>query len=206
MGTRNVTAVYLDGEFRVAQYGQWDGYPTGQGETIRQFFSRDDLDLDRFKSRVRDHVSFLNEDQIELVNRKIKQHGGFAEAGVAHLSRDTGADILNVIYDAEGDIVLNNEIAFIGDGLFCEWAYVVDLDQGVLEVYKGFNTQPVDETNRFHFLQKTEPFTPRYEGDEPYYPPVLAASIPFGDLPDYDLSTIGRDEDDEEEEETEASA
>lgn len=25
MGTRNLTAVYLDGQYKVAQYGQWDG-------------------------------------------------------------------------------------------------------------------------------------------------------------------------------------
>ena len=27
MGTRNLTAVYLDGEYKIAQYGQWDGLP-----------------------------------------------------------------------------------------------------------------------------------------------------------------------------------
>ena len=26
MGTRNLTAVFMDGEYKVAQYGQWDGY------------------------------------------------------------------------------------------------------------------------------------------------------------------------------------
>lgn len=31
MGTRNLTCVVLDGEFKVAQYGQWDGYPEGSG-------------------------------------------------------------------------------------------------------------------------------------------------------------------------------
>lgn len=31
MGTRNLTAVYLDGEYKIAQYGQWDGYPKDKG-------------------------------------------------------------------------------------------------------------------------------------------------------------------------------
>lgn len=26
MGTRNLTVVYIDGKYKVAQYGQWDGY------------------------------------------------------------------------------------------------------------------------------------------------------------------------------------
>lgn len=34
MGTRNLTAVYLDGQYKVAQYGQWDGYPEGRGGLI----------------------------------------------------------------------------------------------------------------------------------------------------------------------------
>ena len=33
MGTRNLTVVVKDEQVRVAQYGQWDGYPevTGRG-------------------------------------------------------------------------------------------------------------------------------------------------------------------------------
>ena len=34
MGTRHITAVVSEGEFVVAQYGQWDGYPTGAGNDI----------------------------------------------------------------------------------------------------------------------------------------------------------------------------
>lgn len=38
MGTRNLTMVIdRKGEIKVAQYGQWDGYPSGQGATILEF-------------------------------------------------------------------------------------------------------------------------------------------------------------------------
>ena len=30
MGTRHLTAVVLNGDFKVAQYGQWDGFTNGQ--------------------------------------------------------------------------------------------------------------------------------------------------------------------------------
>jgi hypothetical protein len=31
--------------------------------------------------------------------------------------------------------------SFIKDSLFCEWAYIINLDRGVLEVYRGFQTK-----------------------------------------------------------------
>ena len=34
VGTRHITAVVSEGQFVVAQYGQWDGYPTGAGNDI----------------------------------------------------------------------------------------------------------------------------------------------------------------------------
>ena len=38
MGTRNLTLVKdKEGKTKVAQYGQWDGYPEGQGSTILNF-------------------------------------------------------------------------------------------------------------------------------------------------------------------------
>ena len=49
MGTRNLTAVMIDGEYKVAQYGQWDGYPSGQGLTCLHFL-RETMDEDKFKA------------------------------------------------------------------------------------------------------------------------------------------------------------
>ena len=37
MGTRHLIAVHKDGKYPIAQYGQWDGYPTGQGVRVLAF-------------------------------------------------------------------------------------------------------------------------------------------------------------------------
>lgn len=37
MGTRNLTCVVLDGKYVVSSYGQWDGYPSGQGKQFLIF-------------------------------------------------------------------------------------------------------------------------------------------------------------------------
>ena len=47
MGTRNITSVILDGEQKVCQYCQWDGYPTWAGAHIMEFLK--DCDFVQFK-------------------------------------------------------------------------------------------------------------------------------------------------------------
>lgn len=41
MGTRNVTIIKLNGEEKVRQYGQWDGYPTSALANIVEFLKED---------------------------------------------------------------------------------------------------------------------------------------------------------------------
>ena len=37
MGTRHLILVYYKGKYHIAQYGQWDGHPRGQGVTVLGF-------------------------------------------------------------------------------------------------------------------------------------------------------------------------
>jgi hypothetical protein len=61
MGTRNLTKVIdKDGITRVAQYGQWDGYPEGQGKSMLDFISNyrmlDKIELSLAKCRFIDQA------------------------------------------------------------------------------------------------------------------------------------------------------
>ena len=53
------------------------------------------------------------------------------------LSRDTGAKILDIIYDSTGEVPLIDNKSFLDDGLFCEYAYVINFDENALICYKN---------------------------------------------------------------------
>lgn len=51
MGTRSSTLIQLDGEVKVCQYGQGDGYPSGLGMPILELIRS--ADMEKLKSRLR---------------------------------------------------------------------------------------------------------------------------------------------------------
>lgn len=178
MGTRHLIAVQKDNQYKVAQYGQWDGYLSGQGDSILTFFHENDLET--FRSKV-DNCFFGTQEQIDEAYAPytngdgwmtMEQSDAFKKTEFAHLSRDTGADILDIIMNSEGPLMQVDNIDFAKDSLFCEYAYVIDLDKNVLEVYKGFNNKSLPKDARF--------YGPANEG---YYPVRLFKSLDLNDLP-----------------------
>jgi hypothetical protein len=183
MGTRNLTIVTLKNEYKVAQYGQWDGYPSGQGTTICEFI-QNKMNLEKFKKAVSE-CSYIDPKKFEEMWRK----AGADERGLIEWSkgkafgkkypefdRDAAAGILELIQES-GVRLLKNSLDFAGDSLMCEWAYVLDLDNEILEVYQGFNKRPLDENERFAFLKPKD-----FDGkDYSYYQVRLLKKIPFKD-------------------------
>jgi hypothetical protein len=158
MGTRHLTCVVKDGEFKVAQYGQWDGYLDGQGKTICEFIIgrlQTPGGLSTFKQRV-DQVKQVDDEYVSTLWEKVGVTGGFANMDQGkdflerypNFHRDFGARILEYVFlNPNAEVQLDT--GFAGQSLFCEWCYVIDLDKGVLEIYKGFNKAPCPEGERF---------------------------------------------------------
>lgn len=202
MGTRNLTMVISKGETKVAQYGQWDGYPSVQGANIlnfltflgtdknskdkilkenkendwarnnvKEFLKLKNLSIEIFKESL-ESLSFFSQEELNLIDedyeKTLKQR--------PYLSRDVAGDILWQIAEGKVDKLISQE-AFAGDSLFCEWAYVVDLDKNTFEVYKGYNTNRIDETERFFYLQKEE---------EEFKPVTLLKSYDLNNLPTFE--------------------
>jgi hypothetical protein len=185
MGTRNLTVVYLDGEYKVAQYGQWDGQPHGQGLTALRFL-RDEMNRPVFEQALR-KSSFISSHEMQLLRimygedevsrvMKEKDYKRFVEV-YPQFSRDIGAEVLGLVQENPDGLPLTNNISFAADSLFCEWAWVVDLDRGTFEAHRGFNTTgPLDDTERFAFLNK--------RAKDGYYPIRKIAEWSLDQLPD----------------------
>ena len=156
MGTRHLIAVAIDGEYKVAQYGQWDGYFEGQGVDVLNFLKN--VDYNEFKNQVR-NLTWITPEDIETINDNNNWYKDFP-----WLSRDAGADVLDYIVQNNGNIKLKNSIGFAGDSLFCEYAYVIDLDKDTFEIYVGFNEEPTPADSRFpsgaDWLEKTDGYHP----------------------------------------------
>ena len=144
MGTRNLTVVRSNGEIKVAQYGQYDGYPSAAGVEIIRALSYPEA-VDNLKIGV-EHCHWISDEDLEerwsLYGRD--KDTGFVEWNKAKefeesyptLGRDIGAGIIEyIILHCFSDIELHNQIDFANDPTFCEWAYAIDLDNGVLETY-----------------------------------------------------------------------
>jgi len=161
MGTRNLTCVVSGGAYRVAQYGQWDGYPEGQGVKILNFLSAEG-NIGKLKSAMT-RVRFLDpegrdKEFVELYNKNAPEWSNDPDNRTedqkrwfeTFANRDIGGDILETVGSADdAEMLLRNSLNFAGDSLFCEWAYVVDLDKGTFEIYKGFNKKALSEEERF---------------------------------------------------------
>lgn len=175
MGTRNLTLVQTGGKYRIAQYGQWDGYPERAGHTVLLFLRN--WDRDKFVKNL-GRTRFLTEEEAAEISKKWRE----GEQPAEHIRRDMGAGVLQYIHDLPVDgaeILLGDNTDFAADGMFCEWAYVLDLDTNKLEVYRGGKTPP-EPGERFAHLKSRD----AAPGNPEYYPARKVAEWPIAELPE----------------------
>ena len=132
MGTRGLTKVIdANGVTKVAQYGQWDHYPAGQGVTILNFLTRDSYAVEELELAL-DKCEFVSDNMLEIVyagyNAQYPDttHMKRFSSILPNLSRDTGGDILNVVRWSASKVLLKDESEFENDDLFCEGVYTIN--------------------------------------------------------------------------------
>ena len=128
MGTRNLTIVKNNlGETKIAQYGQWDGYPSYSGIQALNFL-RDEYNQTLLNVKL-DLVQFITDEELDTIYEPFKtmdfENKDFLNA-YPGLHRDTGVKILEVVANATAPIKSVDNTEFANDTLFCEGIYEVD--------------------------------------------------------------------------------
>ena len=175
MGTRNLTCIKKNGEYILAKYCQWDGYYEGQGKTIVDFL-RKKGNIEKLRERA-DDLKFISKEELEARWKSVgvDPEANFVSYELANvfnkkwpeLGRYMGGDILESIINSEGEFLTKNDLEFAADSLFCEYCYVIDFDDNTFSWFEGFNRKPLEDGERFAFLNDK---CPDYGDDDKYYP------------------------------------
>jgi len=120
MGTRNLTVIIKDGQIRLSQYCQWDGYFTGAGVEFLQFVKGNLQDKSKRKMKYRiekfaekvECLEQVNESYYDGIIKMSNEYDLNPQKNSSHyaipfkiflsqFSRDTGVEILNIINKLE---------------------------------------------------------------------------------------------------------
>ena len=179
MSTRGLYGIRKNGVDKCT-YNHCDSYPDWLGKEVLLFCN----------SHTKEELSKLF-DLIELVDKHSRpapeQLKYYKESGYANSNLSFDASWDDVLFELEGNfeaysemlktnriIYMTDYIDFIKDSLFCEYAYIINLDEEVLEFYVGFQKKP-QKNNRYGTTSLNT-----------YYPCKLVYRVPFDELKNMD--------------------
>ena len=145
MGTRHLINVVKNNKPVIAQYGQWDGYPDGQGVGVLEFLHSELFEKLKTNLGKLRFIDFEGKDA-EFIKRLDSGEGtqDDKEWFKAFISRDVGSDILANIANTDRDeILLKNEYDFGNDTVMCEYIYSINLDNDTLTIQADFKSEPM---------------------------------------------------------------
>lgn len=96
-----------------------------------------------------------------------------------NLLRDIQGEPKSYLDYPELDIMIDSE-DFLQDSLFCEWAYIINLDENQLEIYRGFQTEP--KSSRYY--DETD------SSNKEYYPVGELAVVEFNAITNFSMEKL----------------
>lgn len=179
MGTRGSWGFRIDGKDKLT-YNHYDSYPSGLGEIIKKFIANHSIkELREIATKI-----ILVSNAKKPTKEQIKECEKYADTGV---STGSLTEWYVLLRNAQGEpeayandlrYMISNP-NFIKDSLFCEWAYIINLDTEKLEIYTGPREEPQD--NRY-----------RIEPQGGYANCKLIKEIPLNKVKDLDMEKIDR--------------
>ena len=178
MGTRGLWGFRYQKKDKLT-YNHYDSYPTGLGEIIRKFVEEHSVaELKKIATK------------IELVDKDTKptktQIQNCAKWTDLTVSNQSTEDWYCLLREAQGspesyasDLkYMIDSKEFIKDSLFCEYAYIINLDTEKVEFYIGFQNTP--QKNRYKTTTaEIKKMNKENPVGEPYYNCKLHMEIPI---------------------------
>lgn len=206
MGTRGAYGFRIEGQDKLS-YNHWDSYPSGLGEKLIKELGRSKRAEETFSqwlTRLRTIAKtiVLVDNDTPPTAEEIKTLEKWTDLTV---SEQTVDDWYCLLREAQGVLepwiadnitVMFNGNGFMANSLFCEWAYVINLDTGMFETYKGFNKSP-GGPGRYAELKREASWA-----SETYYGVTLVHELPLSDLWTVDIEAWLKIVDPPEEEDT----
>lgn len=182
MGTRGAWGFHKDGK-TLATYNHFDSYPAGLGREVLRFVRDNDIEDIKKMAGELIPVDACDTPQAE----ELKALGKYRNSQV-NCNADEWYTLLRRVqsdpqaYLDDPDLrAFIDSTSFLEDSLFCEWAYVVNLDEGFLEVYKGFRKEP-PKFSRYYDEKTFEPEILPSGRRNKYYPVEQVAAVAFADI------------------------
>lgn len=204
IGTRGIVGVIVGGQAKVA-YNHFDSYPEALGVTTLL-----DLRMQHIADGGGKHTWAAVRDQAQTV-RMIQDEGpdkgerptdadkaALADYLDTRVSGGSSDDWYCLTRNLQGKLLEMLKVGYMvdagefpHDSLFCEWGYVLNLDEGTFEVYRGFQKAPHSDGHWAHLGRY-----PREHGD--YYPIRRVATWHLHELPTQEefLAAFRTDDDD----------
>lgn len=174
MGTRGAYGFRKNGVDKVS-YNHFDSYPDYLGENLVAFVREHSLE----------ELSLLF-DEIQMVDYKIppteEQKQKAKELGLYNdmVSTRSDDDWYCLLRESQGNLYAIKDIKlmiddqhFLAESLFCEWAYLIDLDTNEFVVFRGFQKEP--HQGRYGHLEPV---------NSGYYAVREVAAFPLDNIPD----------------------
>ena len=172
MGTRGAIGFRINNEDKVT-YNHFDSYPSYLGAEILGFIQKTDL------KKLKENVSKLTlvDSQDVPTSKQIDECLPWLESENIHKSPDWYS-LLNELQGGlnaylQGLPYMIDSSGFLLDSLFCEYAYIINLDEQVLEFYCGFNKKASNRKGRYAHIK---------EDDNKYYGIALIKKYPLSDI------------------------
>lgn len=159
MSTRGEVGIILKGEYK-GLYNHSDSYPGGLGEEVVAFIkavNKTKTGWARLKRNM--HKVITIDRNIKPTAEEIERYKQYANLNVSNQSYEDWYCLLRELQGVAAFVeIMKGKLKhadfgavgkeFIKDSLSCEYAYVINLDNMTLELYKGYQEAP-QEGNRF---------------------------------------------------------